>query len=38
MEQNPQTAYQEMALGEEREAEAFEWAEGTIRDVSNETR
>lgn len=31
-------AYREMALDEEREAEALEWAEGTIGDVADETR
>lgn len=31
-------AYKEMALDEEREAEALEWAESTIGDVADETR
>ena len=30
--------YQQMAEDEEREAEALEWAEGTIGDVANEPR
>lgn len=29
-------AYREMAQDEEREAEALEWAEATIRDVADE--
>lgn len=33
-----EAAYREMALDEEREAEAFEWAESTIGDVADETR
>jgi predicted CopG family antitoxin len=31
-------AYQQMAQDEEREADALEWAEATVRDVSDETR
>jgi len=31
-------AYREMAQEEEREAEAFEWAEATLGDVSDEAR
>jgi predicted CopG family antitoxin len=31
-------AYQAMAKDEAREAEALEWAEGTIGDVADETR
>lgn len=31
-------AFREMSQEEEREAEALEWAEVTIQDVSNETR
>ena len=30
--------YQQMALDEEREAEALEWAEATIGDVADEPR
>jgi len=30
------TAYEEMTLEEEREREALEWAEATIRDVAEE--
>ena len=33
-----EAGYQQMAQDEEREAEALEWAEGTVGDVSNETR
>ena len=33
-----EAAYQEMAEDEEREAEALEWAEATLGDVSDETR
>ena len=33
-----EAAYQEMAQDEEREAEALEWAESTLGDVSDETR
>ena len=36
--QDLEAAYQEMAQDEEREAEALEWAEATIGDVSDETR
>ncbi|MGI0149888.1 MAG: addiction module antitoxin [Thermoplasmata archaeon] len=31
-------AYREMARDKEREAEALEWAEGTLRDRSDEER
>lgn len=31
-------AYRQMAREEEREAEALEWAEATVGDVSDETR
>jgi hypothetical protein len=31
-------AYQDMAADEAREAEALEWAEATLADVSNEAR
>lgn len=33
-----EAAYQEMARQEAREAEALEWAEATLEDVSNEAR
>ncbi len=33
-----ETAYQEMAQDEGREAEALEWAEATIGDVADEPR
>jgi len=33
-----EVAYRQMAEDEEREAEALEWAEGTVGDVSNEAR
>jgi predicted CopG family antitoxin len=33
-----EAAYQQMAQDEEREAEALEWAEATVGDVSDETR
>ncbi|RLD10425.1 MAG: addiction module antitoxin [Chloroflexota bacterium] len=36
--QGLETAYQQMAQDEMREAEALEWAEATIGDVSDETR
>lgn len=35
---NLEAAYKQMAEDEEREAEAFDWAEATVGDVSNETR
>lgn len=35
---NLEAAYQQMAQDEVREAEALEWAEATVRDVSDETR
>ena len=31
-------AYREMAADEDREREAHEWAEATIRDIADETR
>jgi predicted CopG family antitoxin len=31
-------AYRQMAADEQREAEALEWAEGTVGDVRGETR
>ena len=33
-----EAAYEQMAQDEKREAEALEWAEATIGDVSHETR
>jgi predicted CopG family antitoxin len=33
-----EAAYEQMAQDEEREAEALEWAEATVGDVSDETR
>jgi predicted CopG family antitoxin len=33
-----EAAYQQMAEDEEREAEALEWAEATVGDVSDEAR
>ena len=33
-----EAAYREMAQDEEREAEALEWAEATVGDVSDEAR
>ena len=36
--QDLEDAYREMAQEEEREAEAFEWAEATLGDVSDEAR
>ncbi len=33
-----EAAYQQMAQEEEREAEALEWAEATVGDVSDEAR
>jgi predicted CopG family antitoxin len=38
IDQDLEAAYQEMARDAEREAEALEWAEATIGDVSDETR
>ena len=38
IQQDLDAAYREMAQDEEREADAFEWAEATIGDVSDETR
>ncbi|MEO6191667.1 MAG: addiction module antitoxin [Thermoanaerobaculia bacterium] len=31
-------AYREMAADEHREAEAYEWAEATVRDIADEAR
>jgi hypothetical protein len=36
--QDLEDAYREMAADEVREAEALEWAEATLQDVSDETR
>jgi len=36
--QDLEAAYKQMAQDEEREAEALEWAEATVGDVSDETR
>jgi len=36
--QELEAAYKEMAQDEEREAEALEWAEATVGDVSDEAR
>jgi hypothetical protein len=36
--QELEAAYKQMAQDEEREAEALEWAEATIGDVSDEAR
>lgn len=36
--QDLEAAYREMAQDDEREAEALEWAEATVGDVSDETR
>lgn len=36
--QELEAAYQQMAKDEAREAEALEWSEATVRDVSNEAR
>ena len=33
-----EAAYKQMAKDEQREAEALEWAEGTVGDVGDETR
>jgi hypothetical protein len=33
-----EASYRKMAADEAREAEALEWAEGTIEDVADETR
>ena len=38
MYQDLEAAYKEMAQDEEREAEALEWAEATVGDVSDEAR
>ena len=38
IQQDLDAAYQKMAQDEKREADAFEWAEATIGDVSDETR
>ena len=36
--QGLEAAYKQMAQDEERESEAFEWAEATVGDVSDEAR
>jgi len=36
--QHLEEAYKQMARDEEREADALEWAEGTVGDVADETR
>lgn len=36
--QELETAYRQMAQDEKREAEALEWAEITVGDISDETR
>ena len=36
--QDLEAAYQQMAQDEEREAEAFAWAEATVSDSSNDPR
>lgn len=33
-----ETGYQQMAQDQEREVEALEWSEATVRDVLNESR
>ena len=38
VEEELSAAYREMALEEERESEALEWAEATMQDVADETR
>lgn len=38
MYQELEAAYRQMAQDEEREAEALEWAEATVGDVSDEAR
>lgn len=38
MSEDLEIAYQQMAQDEAREAEAHEWAEGTVGDVADETR
>jgi hypothetical protein len=38
MDQELEAAYKQMAQDEAREAEALEWAEAMIGDVSDETR
>jgi hypothetical protein len=38
LEEDLESAYQQMAKDETRESEALEWAEATIGDVSYETR
>ena len=38
MEEDLESAYQEMAKDEERELEALEWVEATIGDVDSEPR
>jgi len=36
--QHLEEAYKQMARDEEREADALEWAEGSVGDVADETR
>ena len=36
--QHLEEAYREMARNEKREADALDWAEGTVRDVADEAR
>jgi predicted CopG family antitoxin len=38
LDQDLDAAYQQMAQDEEREAEALEWSEATVRDVGDEPR
>ena len=38
LEPDLEAAYRKMAQDEVREAEAFEWSEATVRDVSDEPR
>jgi hypothetical protein len=38
LQEHLEEAYREMARQEKREADALEWAEGTVGDVADETR
>jgi hypothetical protein len=38
LDQDLDAAYQQMAQDEDREAEALEWSEATVRDVGDEPR
>ena len=38
LEADLETAYAQMAQDEERETEAYQWSEGLIRDIEDETR